>query len=127
ARRLPRAAFRPTPASDAGVLVFARRLRPLVPVDRASAYRSFVARGFRRGVRSVAPASAVARIAVPGATGRDLDAHQWAELFREVGDASGRRAGRAAAAGSRATPRASGPGAPPGMPARPTPRGRRSR
>jgi 23S rRNA (adenine-N6)-dimethyltransferase len=67
-RRLPRSAFVPPPSVDAGVLVFERRAQPLVPLERALEYRRFVAAGFRRGGR---------RHALP----RDLDAHQWAELF----------------------------------------------
>jgi 23S rRNA (adenine-N6)-dimethyltransferase len=68
ARRLSRRSFEPPPSVDAGVLVFERRARPLVPLERSREYRGFVAAGFRRGGR---------RNALP----RDLDAHQWAELF----------------------------------------------
>jgi 23S rRNA (adenine-N6)-dimethyltransferase len=64
ARRLPRTAFDPPPGVDAGVLVFRRRARPLVPLRRAGPYRDFVARGFRRS-----------------AAARELDPHQWAERF----------------------------------------------
>lgn len=71
ARRLPRTAFVPPPSVDAGVLVFRRRERPLVAVSAAARYRRFVTTGFRRGVR--------------GAAARDLDAHQWADLFRSLG------------------------------------------
>jgi 23S rRNA (adenine-N6)-dimethyltransferase len=70
ARRLPRGCFEPRPSVDAGVLVFTRRARPLVPVELAVKYRRFVAQGFRRGRRRGE--------ALP----RDLDAHQWAERFR---------------------------------------------
>ena len=69
ARRLPRSCFEPRPGVDAGVLVFTQRVRPLVPVELAVQYRRFVAQGFRRGRRR------------GGALPRDLDAHQWAELF----------------------------------------------
>jgi 23S rRNA (adenine-N6)-dimethyltransferase len=79
ARRLPRRAFEPPPSVDAGVLVFERRAEPLVPVDRALEYRRFVAGGFRRGGR---------RNALP----RDLDAHQWAELFLSRARPSGAKA-----------------------------------
>jgi 23S rRNA (adenine-N6)-dimethyltransferase len=82
ARRLPRSAFEPSPAVDAGVLVFRRRANPLIAADSASRYRRFVAAGFRRGLRAVAPARALRRVAGPGSTARELDAHQWAELFR---------------------------------------------
>ncbi len=80
-RRLPRIAFEPVPGVDAGVLVFTRRAEPLVPLELANKYRRFAARGFRHGLRGVAPARALKRIAERGATPRDLDAHQWAELF----------------------------------------------
>lgn len=80
-RRLPRSAFEPPPAVDAGVLVFRRRASPLIPAGRAAEYRTFVARGFRNGARSVAAGRAVKRVAGRNATARDLDAHQWAALF----------------------------------------------
>ena len=75
-RRLPRRVFEPSPAVDAGVLVFERRACPLVPPELAGSYRRFVAGGFRRGRRSLR------------AEPRELDAHAWAELF-------GRRGARA--------------------------------
>jgi 23S rRNA (adenine-N6)-dimethyltransferase len=81
-RRLPRAAFDPPPAVDAGLLVFERRPEPLVPPSASRGYRGFVAGGFRRGLRGVASARAVRRIGVAGAIPRELDAHQWAALFR---------------------------------------------
>jgi 23S rRNA (adenine-N6)-dimethyltransferase len=80
-RRLPRIAFEPVPAVDAGVLVFTRRTGPLIPLGLANNYRRFVARGFRGGLRSVASERALKGISERGATARDLDAHQWAELF----------------------------------------------
>ena len=79
ARRLPRGCFEPRPSVDAGVLVFERRARPLVPLERSREYRRFVAAGFRRGGR---------RNALP----RDLDAHQWAEMFLSRDRSSGARA-----------------------------------
>ena len=79
ARRLSRRSFEPPPSVDAGVLVFERRARPLVPLERSREYRRFVAGGFRRGGR---------RNALP----RDLDAHQWAELFLSRARSSGARA-----------------------------------
>ncbi len=69
ARRLPPNAFQPPPSVDAGVLVFRRRAAPLVPAGELAGYRAFVARGFRHGLRSRVPA-------------RELDAHQWAQLWR---------------------------------------------
>jgi 23S rRNA (adenine-N6)-dimethyltransferase len=81
ARRLPARAFVPPPAVDAGVLVFERRREPLVPVERAEAFARFVAQGFRRGLR--------------GRQARDVDVHEWAELFARATSSSGRRgAGR---------------------------------
>jgi 23S rRNA (adenine-N6)-dimethyltransferase len=80
-RRLPRSAFEPPPAVDAGVLVFRRRASPLIPAERAAEFRSLVAAGFRRGVRSVAAGRTVRRVAGRDANARDLDAHQWAALF----------------------------------------------
>jgi 23S rRNA (adenine-N6)-dimethyltransferase len=73
-RRLPRAAFQPQPAVDAGVLVVARRSRPLVPEACARDYRRFVARGFRRG-----------RIALVRKEPRHIDPHEWAQLFARRG------------------------------------------
>jgi len=82
ARRLPASAFVPPPATDAGILVFSRRERPLVDAERFAAYRRFVAQGFRTGVGAVASGRRSAQA-------RDLDAHQWAALFHE---STGRRA-----------------------------------
>ena len=81
ARRLPRAAFEPQPSVDAGVLVFERRADPLVPVRSAGSYRRFVAAGFRRGLRSVVPPRTLRALRLASAQPRELDAHQWAELF----------------------------------------------
>ena len=64
-RRLPRSAFAPPPRVAVGVLRIERRREPLVPRDRAAAYGHFVRRGFRQRPHA-----------------RDLDAHQWAALFR---------------------------------------------
>ena len=75
-RRLPPSAFEPAPSVDAGVLVFERRVEPLVPPDLAAGYRRIVATGFRRRV-----------------TARELDTYTWARLFR--------RRGRPAAASAR--------------------------
>ncbi len=77
--RLP--AFEPPPAVDAGVIVFKRRIEPLIPSELIDPYRRFVSSGFRRGLRTVAAALAVKRIAGRGAAARDLDTHQWVELF----------------------------------------------
>ena len=84
ARRLPAAVFAPPPATDAGILVFTRRERPLVEADRFAAYAHFVGLGFRRGLGAVASQRAVRRLAPAGAIARDLDAHLWADLFHET-------------------------------------------
>ena len=81
ARRLPRTAFDPAPAVDAGVLVVERRRRGLVPTRRAADYRRFVGAGFRRGPRGVASGRTLRRLGVAGAAPRELDAHQWAALY----------------------------------------------
>jgi len=74
-RRLPRSAFDPRPSVDAGVIVFRRRAAPLVPAARATDYHAFVARGFRHGLRALHCHTP------PGVIARELDPHQWAELF----------------------------------------------
>jgi 23S rRNA (adenine-N6)-dimethyltransferase len=81
-RRLPPSAFDPPPAVAAAVLVFRRRHEPLVPLELSREYGSFVARGFRRGLRAVAPPAAVKTVAARDATARELDAFQWAALFQ---------------------------------------------
>jgi 23S rRNA (adenine-N6)-dimethyltransferase len=81
-RRLPAGAFDPPPSVDAGVLAVERRCNPLVAEDDQRAYRAFVARGFRHGLRAVAPPRPLRRLGLRGgAAPRDLDAHQWAALF----------------------------------------------
>ena len=82
ARRLPPSAFDPPPAVAAAVVVFRRRDEPLVPLELSHEYGSFVARGFRRGLGAVAPPAAVHKVAARGATARELDAFQWADLFQ---------------------------------------------
>jgi 23S rRNA (adenine-N6)-dimethyltransferase len=81
ARRLSGSAFDPPPSVDAGVLVLERRACPLVPERCARDYRRFVAVGFRRGLRSVAPARRLRRLGLAGAAPRELDPHQWAALY----------------------------------------------
>jgi 23S rRNA (adenine-N6)-dimethyltransferase len=80
-RRLPPNAFDPPPTVAAGVLVFRRRDEPLVRPELAAEYRGFVAHGFRRGLRAVAPPTAVSKVSERGAIPRELDAFQWAALF----------------------------------------------
>lgn len=74
-RRLPATAFDPPPGVAAGLLAIERRPAPLVEESQWLAYRAFVASGFRRGLRQLAPRR------IHGLAPRDLDAHQWAELF----------------------------------------------
>jgi 23S rRNA (adenine-N6)-dimethyltransferase len=88
-RRLPRCCFAPPPAVDAAVLRAVRRTVPLVPMGRASEYRRFLAAGFRRGLRAVVPPRQLKRLAAElgfarDARPRDLDARQWAGVFRSV-------------------------------------------
>jgi 23S rRNA (adenine-N6)-dimethyltransferase len=82
ARRLPPSAFEPPPSVAAGVVVFRRRNEPLIPSEKISDYHGFVSTGFRHGLRRVAPAAVVRRVADSGVIPRDLDAFQWATLFR---------------------------------------------
>ena len=82
ARHLPPNAFEPPPAEHAGVLRLRRRAQPLIAPELASAYRRFVAAGFRRGLHSVAlPARDRERLAGGATLARELDAYEWAELF----------------------------------------------
>lgn len=88
-RRLPAAMFSPPPAVDAAVLVVRRRPQPLVDVADWRAYRDFVRAGFEEGLRAVVPPrrrrSMADRVGFPpAATPRELDAHQWAGLFRAM-------------------------------------------
>jgi 23S rRNA (adenine-N6)-dimethyltransferase len=80
-RRLPPLAFHPPPAVDAGVLVYRRRDEPLVARGSVARYHRFVADGFRHGVGHAVPAGALRGIGESRVAARDLDAHQWAELF----------------------------------------------
>ena len=89
--RLAPTAFAPPPSVNAGVLSAVRRPQPLVPLERLGGYRSFVRGIFeaRAPVRRVLPPLVVKRLAdelgfSPAAFPRDLDALQWAELFKCV-------------------------------------------
>ncbi|HKP19406.1 MAG TPA: 23S ribosomal RNA methyltransferase Erm [Gaiellaceae bacterium] len=62
-RRVPRTAFRPRPAVDAGVLVVERRRTPLLPVEAQVAFTEFT------------------RALFTGTLARELDAPEWAALF----------------------------------------------
>ena len=88
-RRLPRGVFAPQPSVDAAVLRLKRRDEPLVPVSERRAYDAFLSRGYRDGPRAVVPWAALKRLEAElgfdrQARPRDLDATQWAALFRHA-------------------------------------------
>jgi 23S rRNA (adenine-N6)-dimethyltransferase len=72
-RRLPRNAFRPRPAVDAGVLVAERRRDPLLPLEAHEAFTDFV------------------RALFAGTLARELDARKWAALFGTYSAGENRR------------------------------------
>jgi 23S rRNA (adenine-N6)-dimethyltransferase len=80
-RRLARINFDPPPSVDAGVLVFERRARTLVPEWCWRRYRAFAAAGFRHGLGAVTSTRTLRRLRLSRLEPRELDAHQWAELF----------------------------------------------
>jgi 23S rRNA (adenine-N6)-dimethyltransferase len=82
ARRVPRSCFAPPPSVDAAVLRAARRAEPLVPVRDAHEYRTFLQGAF--GDKRVPQAHKLATQLGfdPHARGRDLDARQWAAVYR---------------------------------------------
>ncbi len=84
ARRLPRHAFAPSPAVDAGVLVCRRRPIPLVEPEASVEFHRFVAAGFRKGLGHVA-GRRNRETTGRGRICRDLDAHEWAALFNATG------------------------------------------
>jgi 23S rRNA (adenine-N6)-dimethyltransferase len=88
-RRVPREAFAPPPAVDAGLLRASRRAEPLVSAREEHRYARFVETGFRRGVREVVSPLTLKRLARDlGFPVRprpcDLDAAAWAALYRSV-------------------------------------------
>ncbi|WOF22423.1 23S ribosomal RNA methyltransferase Erm [Microbacterium betulae] len=97
--RVPADGFRPRPAVDGGLLVIARRERPLVPDAERRAYERFVRAVFAgpgRGVADMvrnatgAPAGRVRRVLGgrdidPRRLPRDLSAADWAALWAELG------------------------------------------
>jgi 23S rRNA (adenine-N6)-dimethyltransferase len=92
-RRLAPTAFAPPPPVDAGILRVVRRDEPLVPADSFVAYRLLVRRAFdaRAPIRRLLPARIVKQLAnelgfSPSALPRDLDAQQWAAVFRAAGE-----------------------------------------
>jgi 23S rRNA (adenine-N6)-dimethyltransferase len=95
AGRLARTAFSPPPSVDAAVLRIARRPQPLVAVAEHEEYWRFLSDAFRaqipirRSLRTKLPALKVKSLAPvlgfsPEAHARDLDARQWAALFRSA-------------------------------------------
>ena len=81
-RRVPRVCFAPPPSVDAAVLRARRRAEPLVPVRESRAYLAFL-----RGAFGDKPVPNARRLANalgfdPHARGRDLDARQWAAVYR---------------------------------------------
>lgn len=84
-RRIAATAFAPAPRATAALLGARRRAEPLVPVDEARRYESFLRHGFRSGslprcARALAPELGLD----PRASPRDLDARAWAALWRET-------------------------------------------
>lgn len=88
-RRLPRCVFAPPPSVDAGMLRIVRRAQPLVPPSDRRAYEAFLACGYRDGLRSAVTPQRLKRYEAElgfarQARPRDLDAAQWAGLWRAV-------------------------------------------
>lgn len=99
-RRVPRDVFAPPPSVDAALLRAVRRTHALVPEHLARDYEGFLSRAFARGrdVRRLFPPGEVERVAAangfsPRAAPRDLDAAQWAALYRALRSARSRREG----------------------------------
>jgi 23S rRNA (adenine-N6)-dimethyltransferase len=89
ARRLSRAAFSPPPSVDAAVLRAVRRVDPLVPPAEAAAFLRLLRFCFvdAAPLRRRLPRQLIRRLAhehgfSPDATARDLDAAQWAAVYR---------------------------------------------
>lgn len=96
--RVPARAFRPMPSVDGGILSITRRRSPLVPDADRRAYERFVGDVFTARGRGIAAVlAAAARMPRPAARGRldsagirpdalprDLNAQEWARLWREV-------------------------------------------
>ena len=88
-RRLPRCVFAPPPSVDAALLRIVRRGQPLVHMRERRRYERFLQRGYRDGPRSVVPWRVLKQCEAElgfdrRATARDLDARQWAALFRHA-------------------------------------------
>jgi 23S rRNA (adenine-N6)-dimethyltransferase len=88
-RRLPRCVFAPPPSVDAGLLGIVRRDEAFVAVAERHSYQAFLARGFREGPGAVVPRKPLKRCETElgferRARARDLDAWQWAGLYRHA-------------------------------------------
>lgn len=90
-RRVPRACFAPPPSADAAVLRARRREQPLVPPSEARQYEALLRRAFaaQAPLDRILPRRLVHRAAHehgfdPRGKARDLDARQWASLYRTV-------------------------------------------
>ena len=91
-RRVPRACFAPPPSVDAAVLRATRRTEPLVPPRQAAAYETLLRRAFaaQRPLDRILSRGVVHRAAHElgfdrHSAARDLDARQWAGLYRALG------------------------------------------
>jgi 23S rRNA (adenine-N6)-dimethyltransferase len=93
--RLARSAFAPPPSVDAAVLRLGRRNPPLVAPDEHERYRKLLADAFRaqsplrHALRGRVTPRELRRLATlmgfdPGSRARDLDARQWAGLYRHM-------------------------------------------
>ena len=82
-RRLPSAAFRPSPPVDAGVLLVKRRHEPLLSVADAGGFRLLLAEGFAHGPRRLLSGRESRRLGLsPRAGARDLAPEDWVTIFR---------------------------------------------
>ena len=92
-RRLPASCFVPRPDVDAALFSAVRRSAPLVSEHQAAAYRLFLAAAFsrarvRESLAALVPPRQLKRLGdvygfSPHSAPRDLDAHQWAAVFKE--------------------------------------------
>jgi 23S rRNA (adenine-N6)-dimethyltransferase len=90
-RRISRDAFAPPPSTDAALLRAMRRTHPLIPTAEARAYRALLHDAFQfdAPLRRVLPYGAVHDVCAEhglarDARARDLDARQWAALYRRL-------------------------------------------
>lgn len=91
-RRVARACFAPPPSVDAAVLRATRREQPLVLPAEAGTYEALLRRAFasQAPLDRLLPRRTVHRAAHelgfdPRARARDLDARQWASVYRALG------------------------------------------